>query len=786
MPLPAIIQTSDTFNTWLSATNNLISHVANTAVFLQGQATASPAAVTGNTALSGTFFLSSLNVNTNITIGGTATANIAAPITLSGATTISGAVSITNTLTQSGPVNISGTVAVNAASVTFSGTGILVSNVAVTIANTLAVLRATTLQNTVTVNGAVTMANTSDHIGAAMFANTITVAGAATFSNAANVATTLNVGGQVTFANTLNVAGLLTATSDAALQGNVFIGSNSIATSGYLTVRQTSTFQNTTSFNGLSTFNAGVSIPAGSLTVNSVFVVNSTGFVTSGQWRGTSIPTTHTAAKVVTVNGQAADGSGNVSLSASAVTGAVDTTTVQTITGRKTVQSGAGLVAQTTTGLGALEINSVNDLHAAMIAFHRPGQYAVYFGLDTDNVLKVGGWSAGAVSYTLLHSGNFTNYAPNKTNGVGATGTWPISITGSAASATTATSATSATSASVAATQSTSSNDTSIATTAFVRNLLNAGGSWTHSISGSAGSVAATSGVPAGTFASGTYTFPGQISIPAGLPGAPSLKITNGSGTNAGIYASSDAIEFGARYDVVNGQSIVRAYHGESKVDFIVGGRIPFFVDDSAVSVGGASYTGTSLSVWGSSTLRGHVYPGANGTYDLGDNGGSFLEQWRYIYLVNPPVVSSDIRYKTVVASSIPNPLTLLERVNPFLYFRTEDVDRKVVPGFAAQQIRSEIDDVLGTKIVLGHEDSLGVSGEHMIPVLWAIVQSLWSEVKTLKGETYIPSPIATSLAALSSAPPTHLYRQDVVVASTDSVDVVPPVKKTNRRKSPK
>jgi hypothetical protein len=52
---------------------------------------------------------------------------------------------------------------------------------------------------------------------------------------------------------------------------------------------------------------------------------------------------------------------------------------------------------------------------AAMMTFHRPGAWAVNFGLDTDNQLKVGGWSMGANAYTLWHSGNFTpsNYQTN-------------------------------------------------------------------------------------------------------------------------------------------------------------------------------------------------------------------------------------------------------------------------------------------------------------------------------------------------------------------------------------
>jgi len=58
-----------------------------------------------------------------------------------------------------------------------------------------------------------------------------------------------------------------------------------------------------------------------------------------------------------------------------------------------------------TSGLGEIEVRG-NGTGAAMMTFHRPGSYATYFGLDTDNNLKLGGWSLGAASYSLWHSGN--------------------------------------------------------------------------------------------------------------------------------------------------------------------------------------------------------------------------------------------------------------------------------------------------------------------------------------------------------------------------------------------
>lgn len=59
-----------------------------------------------------------------------------------------------------------------------------------------------------------------------------------------------------------------------------------------------------------------------------------------------------------------------------------------------------------TSGLGEIMVLG-NGTGAAMAAFHRPGAFAAYFGIDTDNKWKVGGWSMGAGSYEILHVGNY-------------------------------------------------------------------------------------------------------------------------------------------------------------------------------------------------------------------------------------------------------------------------------------------------------------------------------------------------------------------------------------------
>ncbi len=90
-----------------------------------------------------------------------------------------------------------------------------------------------------------------------------------------------------------------------------------------------------------------------------------------------------------------------------------------------------------------------SDAGPAGMSFHRGGYYAVNMGLDADNYLRIGGWSASANRWQLnlatgdeyvagnyyangnlvLNTANYNSYAPTLTGG-NASGTWPIAITG--------------------------------------------------------------------------------------------------------------------------------------------------------------------------------------------------------------------------------------------------------------------------------------------------------------------------------------------------------------------
>jgi hypothetical protein len=64
-------------------------------------------------------------------------------------------------------------------------------------------------------------------------------------------------------------------------------------------------------------------------------------------------------------------------------------------------------IASAAMGTTPLEIqNSSNPAASAIIQFHRGGSHALFFGLDTDNQVKIGGASLGANAYVVWHDQN--------------------------------------------------------------------------------------------------------------------------------------------------------------------------------------------------------------------------------------------------------------------------------------------------------------------------------------------------------------------------------------------
>ncbi|HML29829.1 MAG TPA: pyocin knob domain-containing protein, partial [Hyphomicrobium sp.] len=80
-----------------------------------------------------------------------------------------------------------------------------------------------------------------------------------------------------------------------------------------------------------------------------------------------------------------------------------------TITGKLIVDghvNGGSGMSTATGGLGDIEVRNSSG-GAAFMTFHRVGSFAAYFGIDNDNVWRVGGWSMGGAAYGLWHDGNY-------------------------------------------------------------------------------------------------------------------------------------------------------------------------------------------------------------------------------------------------------------------------------------------------------------------------------------------------------------------------------------------
>jgi hypothetical protein len=130
----------------------------------------------------------------------------------------------------------------------------------------------------------------------------------------------------------------------------------------------------------------------------------------------------------------------NVTGNAATVTNGLYTSGDQlTITGTKRFYSPSNTAIHTVAaGDRGLDVFQDTTGADAYMTFHISNDYAAYFGLGgAENDLVYGGWSAGANRYRILHTGNYTSWVPS-TTGTGASGTWGINISGTAATATSA------------------------------------------------------------------------------------------------------------------------------------------------------------------------------------------------------------------------------------------------------------------------------------------------------------------------------------------------------------
>lgn len=83
-----------------------------------------------------------------------------------------------------------------------------------------------------------------------------------------------------------------------------------------------------------------------------------------------------------------------------------DTGTV--VTGRPIFKASQTQDIASSVQAGGIEVNG-DATAAATLAFQRNGVFGAVMGIDTDNKLKIGGWSMGAIAHTIWHQGLVTN-----------------------------------------------------------------------------------------------------------------------------------------------------------------------------------------------------------------------------------------------------------------------------------------------------------------------------------------------------------------------------------------
>jgi len=164
---------------------------------------------------------------------------------------------------------------------------------------------------------------------------------------------------------------------------------------------------------GQTTQQAAMNALAGAITSGQYLRGNGTNVVMSSIQAG-DVPTlnqnttgnaaTATALQTArTINGVSFNGTANITVADATKLPLAGGTMTGLLIGRETV--GADVNTNNDTGSFSVRSNSTN---AASMSFHRTGAFAINMGLGTDNVFRIGGWSATANAFQMSSGGNLT------------------------------------------------------------------------------------------------------------------------------------------------------------------------------------------------------------------------------------------------------------------------------------------------------------------------------------------------------------------------------------------
>lgn len=267
--------------------------------------------------------------------------------------------------------------------------------------------------------------------------------------------------------------------------------------------------------------------------------------------------------------------------------------------------------------------NGAGTVSGAVMSFHRPGVHAVNFGLDTDNVIRLGGWSDGAGTYRFTSdtSGNFWTRGGVTSGGVG---TFKGGVT--------LQDATDATKQAQFVMSGITTATTRQYTLPNLSGTLATIGSLTQTFSGST-----TFSNASNTF--GNSTAAGTTNIASGATVSASTKILNlGTG---GASGSTTTVNFGSS---TSGATTTYTFNGTGSVTLPVGttAQRTNVAGDIRFNSELNQFEGRTNSAW--SALAGSIYGNKNkiinGKMDVAQRGASFtgwtqgsaytLDRWLY------------------------------------------------------------------------------------------------------------------------------------------------------------
>ena len=226
-------------------------------------------------------------------------------------------------------------------------------------------------------------------------------------------------------------------------------------------------------------------------------------------------------------------------------------------------------------------------------------------------------------------------------------------------------------------------------------------------------------------YGDGAFSPVGGIALQNGTPEIPSLRFLNAPTSGIYINPTNSTIEFGASFTSAS-RSVIRAYLGQALVDMLIDGvtTMQFYPNRTKFGATGQ----VDLDIYGT------IHPSVTNSFYLGT--GSLA--WNAIYSLNPLQVTSDIRMKDV-HGPLDNVLDIVDSIHPFIAsfkdeFRPKEFKGrwdKRFPSMSAQDIRQKVDEEFGVSIVDDSvPDTLSMSYERLIPILWQAVRELYARVK--------------------------------------------------------